>query len=217
MSAHSLTFRQRERTVLIWMSSVFAVPSQPPADEGPPDAGLAARAKGDRQAFALLYRRYAGRVYSYCYSRLGSREAAEDATSQTFCNVLQALSGCEVGSFRGWLFTIAHNVVVDLRRRQRPHAPLEADGDPVDGAPTPEDLALLAEERRSLRAALALLSADQRRVVELRLAGFAGGEIAAQMGRSPGSVKMLQFRALERLRVLLHAQAGTGEVRRGAE
>jgi RNA polymerase sigma-70 factor (ECF subfamily) len=54
-----------------------------------------------------------------------------------------------------------------------------------------------------VRALLAHLPADQRRIVELRLAGLTGVEIARALGRSEGAVKMLQFRAVARLRALL--------------
>lgn len=203
--------------MLSWSGTLPAFPGPPSVDATREQKELIARAQEDRDAFAALYDRYLGSVYGYCYNRLGSREAAEDATSQTFYNALRALPGFQVGSFHCWLFTIAHNVIVDMQRRQRPQEPLEAAGDPADAAPTPEELALLAEERRSLRAALAALSPDQRRVVELRLAGFSGAEIAETLGRSLASVKMLQFRALERLRLLLRAPASGEEVRNGGE
>ena len=52
------------------------------------DAVLAARAAGDPAAFAPLYARYVRPIYRYCYRRLGTHEAAEDATSQVFAKVL---------------------------------------------------------------------------------------------------------------------------------
>lgn len=203
--------------MLNWTSIFSIIPSQPPPDGEASDAELVARAKEDREAFALLYRRYAGRVYRYCYSRLGSREAAEDATSQTFYKVLLAIPHYRPGPFTAWIFTIAHNVVVDSVRVRQPQAPLEAAGDPPDRAPTPEELAVAADERRSLHALLDRLSVEQRRVVQLRLAGLTTLEIATLTERSPAAVKMLQFRALERLRELMGAPTDSGEVHRGTE
>jgi hypothetical protein len=72
------------------------------------DEALVVRALGDRQAFALLYDRYVGPNYRYCYGRLGDREEAEDATSVFFARALAALSTQRGASFRSWLFTIAH-------------------------------------------------------------------------------------------------------------
>ena len=176
-----------------------------PADE----AALIARARHDRRAFAPLYDRYADRVYRYCFRRLGTREAAEDATSLVFAKALAALPGYRGGSVAAWLFAIAHNVCVNAVRR-RPDLPLDAAGELIDAAPTgsPEAAALAAADGDSLRALLAGLPPDQRRVVELRLAGLTGAEIAEAMGRSLAAVKMLQARALARMRAAHTASEG---------
>jgi RNA polymerase sigma-70 factor (ECF subfamily) len=84
-----------------------------------------------------------------------------------------------------------------------------------DDAPAPEELAIAAEERRSVRALLAQLPEHQRRVVELRLAGLTGAEIAQVLGRSRANVDVTQCRAVARLRDLLGLKAGTQEVRHG--
>src|SRR5215204_273077 len=92
----------------------LSLPTPAPITED--DATLVAQAKRDRQAFALLYRRYVETVYRYCYRRLGSQEEAEDATSQIFTRALAALPRLGDQPFRAWLFTIAHNVVADVYR-----------------------------------------------------------------------------------------------------
>ena len=175
------------------------------------DAVLVARAKADPRAFAALYRRYVDGVYRYCYRRLGSREAAEDATAAVFARALAALPTCREGSFRGWLFAIAHNAIVgEFRQRAaRPERGLdeaEAVIDPGDG---PEAAALAAEARESVLGLLPRLPEEQRRVLELRLAGLSGPEIGHALGRSHGSVRVAQYRAIRRLRALL----GEGETR----
>jgi RNA polymerase sigma-70 factor (ECF subfamily) len=168
---------------------------------------LIERARRDRREFAALYEHYLDPVYRYCFRRLGSREMAEDATSQVFVKALAALDSFSGTSFRAWLFAIAHNVVTDTFRRRRPTAPLDELVEPPDPAATPEELAVAADARHSLRATLAQLAPDQRRVVELRLAGLTGAEIAEVLGRSEAAVKMLQFRAHTRLRALLAGDA----------
>ncbi len=77
------------------------------------------------------------------------------------------------------------------------------DVDLIDATPTPEELAIAADEHRLLWELLGHLSADQRQVVELRLAGLTGPEIARVLGRSHTSVRSLQFRAIQRLRELI--------------
>ena len=80
----------------------------------------------------------------------------------------------------------------------------------IDLAPGPEDLALRGETRRSVQALLARLPTEQRRVVELRLAGLTGPEIARVLGRRPEAVKSMQFRAYARLRRLLSEESSEG-------
>src|SRR5689334_14116638 len=90
------------------------------------DAHLVAAALADRSAFAALYRRYVDAVFRFTYHRLGTREQAEDATSQIFLKALVALPSHKPDrSFRSWLFTIAHNVVTDCYRARRSHEPLD--------------------------------------------------------------------------------------------
>lgn len=179
------------------------------------DDALAVRAAADRQAFALLYDRYVDAVYRYAYSRLRDRTAAEDATSLVFLKALAALPAHRAGSFRAWLFAIAHNVLCDAVRSTRGERSLAQGFDFEDRAPRPDDAAIAAVERRSVLRAVALLPDEQRRVVELRLAGLTGPEIARVLGRSHVAVRMTQSRALARLRRLLGDETGREETSDG--
>ena len=176
-----------------------------PIDRADDDRHLVVRAQQDPQALAALYDRYVTRVYGYCYRRLGSREAAEDATSLVFSRVLTALPrfALEGASFRSWLFTIAHHVIVDALRARREAYSLSAAAAVIDPAPDPEDQALAADEVRAFRALLAHLTPEQAQVMELRLAGLTDVEIARVLGRSHGAVRAAQHRAVVRLRAVL--------------
>jgi RNA polymerase sigma-70 factor (ECF subfamily) len=134
---------------------------------------------------------------------LGSREAAEDATSLIFTGALAALPSHSSCSFRGWLFGIAHHVVADVLRGKHRDVPLDVASTVWDPAPSPEGTAL------------AQLSAQQRQVVELRLAGLTSAEIAETLGCSQGAVDVTQHRAVLRLRRLLSADTNVEEVRHG--
>jgi RNA polymerase sigma-70 factor (ECF subfamily) len=172
------------------------------------DATLVAAARADRQAFLVLYDRYLNPVHRYCFIRLGNRETAEDATSEVFVRALSALDGFRDGVFAGWLFRIAHNVVVDAQRRQRqagfPLA-LDAAHEIEDPGSPPEETTIRNNDVAELRSALRRLSSDQRAVLELQLTGLATSEIAAALGRSEGAIRILRFRAQTRLRDFLGA------------
>jgi RNA polymerase sigma-70 factor (ECF subfamily) len=166
-----------------------------------------ALAQADPRAFAPLYEAYADAVYRYCYRRLGSADAAADATSAIFIRALSALPRYQHRSFRGWLFAIAHNTLVDGWRTTRIDTRLEASASRADPAPSPEELIVSADAGREVRALLERLPNAQREVIELRLAGLKNQEIAETLGRSVAATKMLQVRALARLRTLLSEPA----------
>ena len=178
------------------------------------EAHLVARAQHDPAAFGPLYEEYFDPVYRYCYYRLGSAPAEEDAVSTVFIRALEALPryrpGPRSGSFRSWLFTIAHNVVANQHRAasRRPLAPLTAASVVADDLPSPEDHALARDDAHTVQTLLAQLPADQRQVVELRLSGLTDQEIAQVLGRSHGAIRTAHYRAVRQLRALFGAQPG---------
>jgi RNA polymerase sigma-70 factor (ECF subfamily) len=149
-------------------------------------------------------------VYRYCFRRLGHPEAAADATGQVFAKALAALPRYrdDAGSFRSWLFAIAHNVLVDEARVRRTTTSLDAAANVPDQAPSVEEEMLSTETAALIRGLLARLTPDQRQVMELRLAGLTGPEIAVTVGRSLGSVKIAQVRAFATLRAALTPSGG---------
>jgi RNA polymerase sigma-70 factor (ECF subfamily) len=171
-------------------------------------------ARTDPRAFAPLYEQYYSQVHGYCLRRLGHREMAADATTQVFIRAIANLSkfrqsGSGTSSFRGWLFTIAHNIVIDTTRRSRKHYSLDSSevvDRPENSAwlhdpqPGPEAVAVDAEERIRVRKLLDRLPERQRRIVELRMSGLNGIEIAETLRMSHSAVKSAQFRAYTALR-----------------
>jgi RNA polymerase sigma-70 factor (ECF subfamily) len=172
------------------------------------------RAKQNPTAFGPLYERYVDAVYTYCARRVDDPEHAADLTAQIFTRALAALPRYreDGGSFRSWLFSIAHNTVIDSYRTRREHASIEA-GDLgrtlAHPAPGPEGIALQRDLRDAFRAAMAELTDAQREVVAMRLAGLTGPEIASAARMSLAAVKSTQFRAYTRLRDLLSPYADT--------
>jgi RNA polymerase sigma-70 factor (ECF subfamily) len=172
-----------------------------------PDLDDVRAAQADRAAFGALYRRYLDRVYGYAFYLLGDHHDAEDATERTFLAALDAIGRFrdEGASFRSWLFRIAHNQIANaLRSRSRRRAaPLDGVAEPVADA-DPAREAGAAEDARRVRRALAELSEDRRQVVLLRFVdGLSAREIGTVLGRSEGSVRVLQHRALRELSGIL--------------
>jgi RNA polymerase sigma-70 factor (ECF subfamily) len=165
-------------------------------------------AKRDPDAFEPLYRKYVAQIYSLALYETRDPHTAEDVTEQTFLRALSSLHGFheqgqgEDSTFRVWLFTIARNVISNLRRskKRRPEAPLEA---ALDVA-APDDTAAAAEDRVEARrawAAVMELPEERRQAVVLRFVDeLSAREIGAVMGKSEGAVRVLIHRALASVR-----------------
>lgn len=163
----------------------------------------AARAGGE-WALAILYRRHHPAVVRYLRAKSG--QDAEDIASQTWLDVARNLSSFrgDEDAFRGWVFTIARRRLVDhgRRRSRRPEAPTADTGD--DSVGSERDPAELAVEAMTGDAAarriVDLLPASQAEVVLLRVvAGLDVAAVAEITGKRPGTVRVLQHRALQRL------------------
>jgi RNA polymerase sigma-70 factor (ECF subfamily) len=167
------------------------------------DAVLDAAKAGGTWAFERLYEDLAAPVAGYLRTQ-GMAEVAE-LTNDVFVRVFRGLSGFEGDEqrFRSWVFTIAHNRIIDERRRlsRRPAIDGRASDDLelVAGDVEQDALAALGDER--VRELLDELSPDQRDVVLLRIVADLPIEAVAEaLGKRPGSVKALQHRALATLR-----------------
>jgi len=157
-------------------------------------------AQNDPSRFAELYEHNFHRVYAYVARRVRDRAETQDLTAQVFHQALANLGKFKwKGSpFAAWLYRIAANAIAD-RARQKLR---ESHDQPNLAAESSTATDLEAVERRArLFGAVDKLPEDQRRVVVMRFADEKSiREIAAELGRSEGAVKQLQFRALENLR-----------------
>lgn len=165
---------------------------------------------GDLDAFNSLVLEHECRVYAICYRLTGSREAAEDATQETFIAAWRNIGKVNPASFRPWLYRIATNTSRSLIRSalRHPQAFPENFPEPEDDDYTPEDLALMNETQAEIKSALRQLSSPLREAIVLRHgAGLDYQEIAEVMGTSLGTVKTRIFRARKRLAEALTARA----------
>ena len=82
------------------------------------DGLVAAAIAGQESAFATLAERYRRELHVHCYRMLASFDEAEDAVQETFLHAWRGRAGFDGGSmFRAWLYRIATNVYLDMRRR----------------------------------------------------------------------------------------------------
>ena len=158
---------------------------------------MAAVASGVRTE--QLFECYAGQVYGFCLYRLGDRQEAEDAVQSTFLNAFRGLErGIVPYSEAAWLFKIAQNVCMTLKRssfrRRRLETPVWID----DSVPSPERE---TEALFDLAGAVRGLPATQRRAIVLReWQGLSYEEIASELGLTQPAVETLLHRARRSLR-----------------
>jgi RNA polymerase sigma factor (sigma-70 family) len=165
------------------------------------DDRLALRAtKGDRRAFAAIYRRYHQHLYRYCLAIVGNSQDAQDALQNTMVKVLGALPGEERKiELKPWLYRIAHNESIELLRRRRDTGQLDAEL----AAPGPglAEEAASRERLRRLFSDLDELPERQRGTLLMReLAGLDFAEIGAALGTSPAVARQTLYEARLSLR-----------------
>ncbi len=166
--------------------------------------------KGDRTAFAELYDLYVDNVYRYLIYRVREPSDAEDLTSEVFTRAFANIHRYtwQGKSFLAWLYTIARNAVTDRRRRERPTVDLDNAYGVAEEGPTAHDHAVRGEEVEALKGAVKHLTSEQQEVLVLRFVeNMSSREVANVLGKNEGAIRALQFRALGRLRKLLHDQA----------
>ncbi len=166
-------------------------------DRAVTDAALVERyLRGDVAAFEELMRAHEDRVFAVCLRMLRDREAALDATQETFITVFRKADRfAGKSAFSTWLYRVAVNTCYDQARRSRRHAAeaLPEGNDPAD--PTAEDQYISVELRPDLESALAALPDEFRAAVVLAdVEGLALQVVAEALGVPVGTVKSRVFR-----------------------
>ena len=169
---------------------------------------MQAYAAGDADAFQVLYQRHRSLLYGFLMRSLGRRDWADDCFQETWSRVIRARNRYRPeAKFSTWLLQIAHNLLIDRHRQQRPHVPLDLVAEPADdsdGQQQPDAVLDRFQRSRRLREAIAALPAQQRQAVLLRLdQELALEEIATVTGVGRETVKSRLRYAMAKLREAL--------------
>ncbi len=172
--------------------------------------------KGKESAFKEFYERFFEKVYKYAYRKVKNRSDAEDITEETFLKALKGFRNFEErfeGGLDVWMYTIERNVVRDYFRKQTGFSVLPFEerwniilNPPIDD---PYVTAEREEIKEIINTSLGDLPEQYREVIELRFfKNMSLKEIANVMGKSVGAVKVLQFRAIQKLRNIVKEKMG---------
>jgi RNA polymerase sigma-70 factor (ECF subfamily) len=156
---------------------------------------------GNKEAFAILVRRYERPVRAIALAVLGDHHSATDVSQDAFVKAYQELAGLrKPEAFGPWLMKIARRCALDSARRK----PREMTLEPAVAGAIESPNGQLDEDKQALLAAVVRLPEAERQVVMLRyFAGHSAKDVAGIVGRSVGTVTKQLSRAHKRLRNIL--------------
>lgn len=160
---------------------------------------------GDQGAFAKVYDMLIDPIYRYVFYRV-SDEEAEDIVENVFLKVWENIKKYrfkEGKSFSAWVFRIAHNLIVDHYRTAKEKGFDELDLNIADEKREHNPVKTVENviNQKFLKIALAKLKHPYQDVIIYKFINeLSNSEIAEVLGKSEGSLRVLQFRALALLK-----------------
>lgn len=168
---------------------------------------------GDRQAYALLVKKYERPVFNIVYRLTSDFEMANDITQETFIKAYRSLRQVRAEfKFSNWLFKIATNLCRDQFKKKKPEAEISLDEsialaeslipyNDSNNSLDPEEKLVLKEEQKQVLGAIESLPFLYRKIIVLRyIQDLAYKEIADILKIPMGRVKVQLHRAHKILR-----------------
>jgi RNA polymerase sigma-70 factor (ECF subfamily) len=172
------------------------------------EPGLVRQAQqGQRQAFAVLVERYWDGLYRWLYHLSHDRHTAEDLAQEAFLKAYAALASFKAGgNFRAWLFRIAYNRFLDVRKaegRKRQAFPEQVPAE----EPGPDEQMMSKETLQQVARALGRLPSEFRAAFLLRVEeGLSFREVAAVLQITEVTARWRVFKARQKLMDVLSPQ-----------
>ena len=165
----------------------------------------AAISSSTAELFGRLYEQYLPRIFQYVSYRVGDRTTAEDLTSDIFNKALTSFAKYDSGkaAFSTWIFSIAHNTLIDYYRGRSRKQKLQEEAEPnlLASSISPEEELAHTEEIRKLRECFSLLKSKEQELISLKFSGeMTNREISQVTGLSESNVGTILCRALRKLR-----------------
>ncbi len=163
---------------------------------------------GDSEAFAMLYDHFADKIYRFIYFRVGHKEVAEDVLSDTFVKSWQKINQINTPqALSGWLYQIAKNNIIDYYRIKKDFVPLEDVEHFLEDAESAVDDLNSSFQQNKILKVLPQLPQEQQDVIKYKFfEDLSNEEIAYVMGKTEGAIRVIQHRAVNRLKEILNSR-----------
>lgn len=183
---------------------------------GADERALLDRASGiDPDAIGEIYDTYSEKIYRYLYHRIGDEGLAEELTQDVFVRMIDAIRDGRkwTMSLSGWLYRIAHNLMIDHFRREEGRKRKLGRRVAFDERWVSSDDCGISFETifrsKKLQTAMRFLNEEQAEVIVHKFGeGLSNAEIAEILGKTEGAVKGLQHRGLAAMRSVLGGFGG---------
>ncbi len=175
---------------------------------------------GNKKAWLELISRYEQSIFNYAMRMTSQSHDAKDLMQEIFISVFNSLHSFRgEGSFKAWLFRIAHFRSMDFYRRKKPNVSLDDSPELIDsriddhtgvsdvGGLNIESQLIGQQSQKALLNTMQQLPFNQKVVIELKFFGqFTFDEIAKQLGVSTNTVKSRLYAALGKLKTILEVE-----------
>lgn len=167
--------------------------------------------RGSSESFGTLYDHYMPQIYRFVYLKTGFKETAEDLTHEVFVNAWQRIPLYEEKGFplSSWLYQIARNAVIDHFRTLKKNIPIDVYlEDELGETEETEDDIDQSIALETIQTAMRELSDEHQTVLIMRFVEeLPSATIALTLGKSEGAIRLVQHRALKRLKTIVQNNA----------
>lgn len=162
---------------------------------------LVTKAKSDIRAFNILYEYYLPKILGYCINRVPRQEIAEDITSEVFLAAVKSIKSFDVKRrirFGSWLFSVAHNKIVDFYRKNKKMVNMEIEDHHLIFSEEHDKEIAITEEQEKISKVLSKIKKRYQKIITYKYyTELDNTEIAQELKIKPNNVSVLLHRAMK--------------------
>lgn len=152
-------------------------------------------------SFEVAYETHARSIFNFLFWRTKDVHLSEDLTSSTFEKAWAHRKSFHGGSERAWLYKIAHNALIDHWRKSKELVMGDVESLQEDAALSAAEILDKNLELEKLQRAVDMLPSEMKAVIRLRfIEDLSCRQVADKLGLTESNVRVIQYRALKKLK-----------------